>query len=86
MQQRVRRSPKRAPAEKRSRQHAPSRTGETAQERQEGIAEQEQCRSHGQQQHVLYHVRAQQPVRCLVQRGGDRNPQTRESAQEGSNV
>ena len=40
MHQRVRRSSKRAAAEERSRQRAPHWTGETAQERQERLAEQ----------------------------------------------
>ena len=44
MHQRVRRSSKPAPAEERSRHRAPHRTGETAQQRQERLAEQEQCR------------------------------------------
>ena len=47
MHQRVHHSSKRAPAEERSHQRAAHWIGETAQKRQEWLAEQEQRRRHG---------------------------------------
>jgi hypothetical protein len=84
MQQRVRRSSKRATAKEWCHHGAAPRAGETEEKRQEGLTQQEQSRRDGKQQDVLDHVGAQPYVRRLVQWGDDRDAQTPQATQKSS--